>query len=417
MFILILTQRYNNKSVLALSRALESYSSTAVTPLDKIETIVWEISQHREVEITSDTVKLILPDTQTHAPMRTTLPIADIKLVIKRTWGPIRDKVLAICEKFEEVGMRVFGRCDWFRWSHSKLSQQRYLDPYVTYPDSYPLPWPSDRLTLQAIADERLGYPFIIKFPSGNRGDGVFLIENEEAIAHFLDYYRQFQQTFSEIICQVFIHTSQDLFLSTYYRVNVIGGRIHNAIKFQFEWISSDNMQGVRVLKDTPNCHDGPITLDPDVLHSMQHLIQAMPYTEGIIGFDIVLSFPDSVFYLLESNSGPAIADIISLGRKFFNSPDISTQHAAALCLSFSSSIAAYIGQILSPEYQAKHRQLNKLLSEKKTKRNMHDTLLRGGFFETDQLRRQSYALACGNERRLSYADSVRHIVLQPFRK
>lgn len=175
-YIVILTQDINNVSVQQIAAALRCNINTK-----KFQVLILDVN-------------VISANTLLQAPIH---KFSDIAFAIKRTFSPIRNKALAICEKLEEEGVPVFNECAFIRWSHSKIAQ------YKTSPHLFPQTVCFDAEFMRSIQDKdekevaqkviktlgfsKLTFPLVFKTSEGCRGDGIFLVETENALKALME--------------------------------------------------------------------------------------------------------------------------------------------------------------------------------------------------------------------------------------
>src|SRR3989339_869692 len=119
-YILILTQEVNNKSVEMLAKSLREKS------YDDYTILIFDV---KCTQIAGDYV-LHKPGSNNFSVQ--SIFIADIALVTKRTWGPIRTIALQLCQQLEKNNVLILNGCQFIQWSHSKILQ------YHTLPALFP---------------------------------------------------------------------------------------------------------------------------------------------------------------------------------------------------------------------------------------------------------------------------------------
>lgn len=325
----------------------------------KYKVTIWEVNKNRSAEVNGTHLRMVY---KTNDPKLKVVDdhilLSDIVLVIKRTWGDIREEVLKICKQLENRGIYIFGGCLWIEWSHSKITQYKTLADKLLFPKSIVFDTFDEDLAEHDDFDSRLdsiilragnelGFPLIVKTCKGNLGDGIYFLESEKALRKLLTF-KEKENTESKdkflegIILQEFIKTHPDLSISNYYRINMIGRIPQSAVQFQLKWCDSLIYSEIKKLKSFAEAEEKPINLSFFNTEEIKHLVDALPYKEGVMGIDILVS--EGKFFFLESNSGPSIPQIVKLGEKFKKEDGLLSDDrlAADQCVNFSDEIAQY---------------------------------------------------------------------------
>jgi glutathione synthase/RimK-type ligase-like ATP-grasp enzyme len=347
---LLLVQEKNNKSTQLLQ---EAFQSMLLHDSDDHRLFVWEIQDIQFDGIPFDDDTLIQQKPGTISDGKTTMAIQDFDLVMKRTHGPIRKKGLAICKTLEESGVKIVNSCDMIEWTHSKIGQYQDLqlngDDWI-FPATITYnaesiesllkhsKEASDTLVdalLETVAP-KLSFPFVLKKDKGCKADGVYLIDSKESFEDLVS--KDFDSLSKGFLLQEFLPSYDSSYISNYFRLNIVDGKIQSAVQFQLSW---EPMDGSRALKlsDFTEADDRPVDLSIFPKESLQRILSACPYFPEVIGIDVMLC--NGALYLLEYNDGPAVSIIVDLGKKFLSLSQDSTQiKSAQACLDFARAIS-----------------------------------------------------------------------------
>ena len=165
-YILILTQAIQNKSIDLLKSALQQQIDLLH---NDITLLVWEIQseaiffENYSIQYRPNQGEIISVD------------FSDLLLVIKRTWGPIRDLALSICHSLEENDVPILNGCQFISWSHSKIQQYLSMEKYHVIPHSIwiePISSDNNSDTFEKInraITDNFSYPVVIKTDRGCR--------------------------------------------------------------------------------------------------------------------------------------------------------------------------------------------------------------------------------------------------------
>lgn len=329
--ILILTQALKNKSVEMLADSLRES--------DK-EVLIWEVHPQ--------TIKLSergIQYTPSDKSASIFIDYDDLHLVIKRTWGPIRDFALSVCKSLEEKHVAILNGCKFIEWSHSKIQQYLAFENTGIMPKSiclsadaiaknYLIPAGELIDILNQLILEQLNYPVILKTDRGCRGDGIYLIDSKNALNELIQT-EKFSKIFEGgVILQQFIETNLDREISNYYRINLVNMHPVSAVKFNLIW-EVDPSSGVKRLIDADEIQDFPVSVS--LFNNINKLIAACPYEHEVSGIDVVMDLNGNLL-LLEFNDGPAISLITELGQRDLHHSERSSE--AAQCANFGVMIA-----------------------------------------------------------------------------
>jgi len=339
MIILILTQALNNQSIDLLEAALQKqYFGHEIKKL--------EINENVSVIDDKLVRKIPLPYGKVEYEI---IPLEQLALVIKRTWGPIRTYALKICKALEQQGVPLLNNCDFVEWSHSKITQSETLNANLL-PPTRCYRWAD--LEEEKFTPDVNAFPCIIKLDRGTRGDGVYRADSPKSLVTTLDSIKQKHANDSEcilgkgILIQSFIPTNADISVSDYYRINLVNGQPQSAVRFQLFWVPADDGADWYKLQDNPDNDDeeavdvNDTTLFPP--DQLNKIISACPCQDGVVGIDIVRDREGNLF-LLEYNDGPNISQIYELGNA-----DGSAAEKA--CFSFPDAHAICCGLRLDQE-------------------------------------------------------------------
>lgn len=350
-YILILTQALKNESVDLLERSLLDMQNKT----DRKYTVLkWAIDK---VTIKTDTITY---------DSDVTLPISEIALAIKRTWGPIRTKALLLCQQLEQQGVIILNGCQFIEWTHSKILQYQHLENEHLFPKS--LCFNADSIetvtqdnykkTVKKImndAEEHLRFPMVLKTNKGCRADGIFLLKTNHALEELLEELfismmatpsLEFREGF---LLQEFILTHPNPSISNYFRLNIVNGKPQSAVQFQLKWQPEGNHLYEKLV-DFQGCEDKPINLTDLPISFITKVIQACPCKNGVVGVDLICY--QNSRYLLEFNDGPAIALIIELAKTAQLTSE--TYPGIQACNAFANEIATLCYGLIQPEKQPK---------------------------------------------------------------
>lgn len=337
--ILILSQIKQNESVQQITHSLE------LKNISDCEVRTWEIKKDTVVEF--DEHYIVLSGTER-------LAYTDITFVIKRTWGPIRNKVLEIYRELERRNISVLNSSEFIAWSHSKVQQyqdlheKNLLPPTLVYPDATLKALQQNTKQLDAIleqAEQQLSYPMVLKTDKGCRGDGVYLIENTQgAKALFQDLFLEFEEKTqhgyefsSGFILQKFIATHHDIDISNYYRINIVNNQAQSAVQFQLRWVKHLD-RFYKKLQEFKEAERKIIPLEFFASEKLNEIIIGPGYTLGVVGIDVIQT--NDQLYLLEYNDGPNISETTFMGREALKTQ--ASDVTALQCASFADAIADY---------------------------------------------------------------------------
>ncbi len=288
------------------------------------------------------------------------ISIKDISLVIKRTWGPIREQGLAICKRLEGMNVKILNGCDFIEWSHSKiqqyitlsLKQKADLFPKTVYIDHKTIESLIKQTTKDNLAKALLDqmypvykFPMVLKKDNGCRADGVYLIDSLDNLKELL--LNDFDSLRKGFLLQEFINSHTNPEISNYYRINVVSGKAQSAIQFQLIWKKIEACAALKLV-DFKESEQIPVDLEIFPPKRLQEIVDAcLPCRQDVVGIDVM--FNNGQIYLLEYNDGPAVGLIVELGEKYLNS-DIPEQiNAAKSCHNFATSIADACLELASP--------------------------------------------------------------------
>lgn len=341
-YIVILTQEKDNVSVSMIAKELKSQLLTfADTQTFQVVIIVLD-----NVRVSAD--KLEYPASAYPTFHATQIPFTDIALVIKRTFGPAREKALAICKALESKQVPVLNGCDFIEWSHSKIRQYKDLENKKIIPKSVcfgnEYVQTSKIKNVFAEIDKKLTYPMVLKTSKGSRTDGVYLVESRAALTQLLEIlFKVIEENprsdkayeiRSGFILQQYIGTGHtDKSLSVYYRVNIVDRQAQSAVQFVLQWQTEQDKLYKR-LKDFDG-QDKPVSLACFDKDQLAAIIDACPCDHGVVGADIILS---DKLYLLEYNDGPVVSAIVNLANQSY--AELISEDARQQCAAFPVAIA-----------------------------------------------------------------------------
>ncbi len=346
--IVILTQQVDNASVQMIRAAL---SSTLHGTPYKLHVVAVKTA-----ELTQQGIKIALAHSLWQSSL---IPFAEIALVMKRTWGPVRSKALVLCRGLEKQGITVLNGCDYIELTHHKIAQYQHEKLHALFPRSVcfdaAFVATAKGMTdygcahvLQQIAEQGLCFPLVFKTSQGCRTDGVYRVDTVEELHQllgglFLQLTRNpvHSELTHGLLLQQFIQTdASDIDLAEYYRINLVAGRAQSAMQFQLRWESTTG--GYKKLREFREAIDKPIELSFFSEHKLRALEEQCGCPEGVIGVD-VLSQQDQ-FHVLEFNDGPAVSVIVDVAKKNLHA---ASQTATQACLDFPNAIAAACKQVL----------------------------------------------------------------------
>lgn len=322
MKMLLLVQDKNNRSIQLLVQALEKKNA---------DVLIWEI---KDTELSSD--KAVLSNG------KETLAIKDISLVVKRTWGPIREKGLALCQALETQGVNVLNGCHFIKWSHSKIQQYQTLD-FLKKADLFPetvcidAEYMQNKTSAKNLLEELhpdYTFPMVLKKDKGCRADGVYFIDCLDTFEHLLA--NDAESLSKGFLLQRFISSHTYPHISNYFRLNVVDGKVQSAVQFQLKWQKPEKGKAQQ-LGEFKEAKEIPVDVSMFPERRLQDILAACPYRQDAVGIDVM--FDGEQLYLLEYNDGPAISLVVDLGEKHLNSDKVDKK-AAQACYDFAASIA-----------------------------------------------------------------------------
>lgn len=341
-YILIFTQDVSNKSVELIEAAL-ARAQLNFDLREHYKILKWNVSN---LYVENDF--LILKSHSNLISIRSRIPISDIALVIKRTWSPIRERALHICQILEKRNITILNGCEFIKWSHSKIDQYETLKfnnilPQTICFDRQFISNKSDEIIIDATfkkIENNLFFPMIFKTNKGSRATGVYLIESEYSLKeliknHLTELKNNKMSEFKDgFLLQEFIATHPNPSISNYYRINIVDGKAQSVVQFQLRWEKVKDFS-YKKLVDFKEAMDKPVDLNFFNKNAIEKILYLCPCKNGVIGVDIVCD-ADNKIYLLEFNDGPIISAIVELAEK--NNSD--SHEAVKKCLEFPGSLA-----------------------------------------------------------------------------
>jgi len=371
MKIVLLSQDKTNKSVRLLASHLEDAvrESSGEVCLWEVKDFKWKDDRH----ITNGEEEISLEE---------------IAFVMKRTWGPIREKALTICQDLEKKGVKIINGTGFIEWSHSKIRQyemlsttgKKHLLSNTFCVDKTSFEEITSRTPREDIAEAimkkgegSVRFPMVLKKDQGCCADGVYLISSLDVFKAFVsNNLTQLQDGF---LLQAFVGSHEKNEISNYFRINAVDGKVQSIVQFQLRWQYSDKLQ-VSQLVDFKEAEDKVIhpTIFPS--ESLKEMMTACPYYQEVVGIDVM--FDGNKMYLLEYNDGPAISVVVDLGVEALKLKALSESQveAAISCRQFAKAIADFCVEKFVPTplfYEGKEMTYQFKAEERKEKTNLRE--------------------------------------------